>query len=263
MNIRLRELRPDDKDLYISLQREYWVNKKALDDVKMRNGLWQDLQEEKRINYVIAAPDGEFRGFCGVKNKYSDIPEIEIEILEKFTGQGMGYPAMCLLLKELMEKTGKTCFLTKVIPDNYPSIRLMQKCGAVPYRTETHALLTGEEAENFANRHSDLVSGEIVQLAHIFGVEKEELLSSVLLFHIDLENMEQEKFCLKWKKEGKFERRLEKEIMLYSLKSGLSRIEKIRKTAAEENAQKLNRMLEEYRNELEEKLKRLDEQAEY
>ena len=75
--------------------------------------------------------------------------------------------------------------------------------------------------------------------------------------------MEQEKFCLKWKKEGKVERSVDKEIMLYSVKSSLSRIEKIGKTEAEENEQKLNRMLEEYRNELEEKLKRLDEQAEY
>lgn len=65
MNITLRELRPEDKPLYISLQREYWVNKRALDDVKMQNELWQELQEEKRINYVIAMPDGEFCGFCG------------------------------------------------------------------------------------------------------------------------------------------------------------------------------------------------------
>lgn len=50
MNITLRELRPEDKPLYISLQREYWINKRALDDVKMKNELWQELQEEKRIN---------------------------------------------------------------------------------------------------------------------------------------------------------------------------------------------------------------------
>lgn len=55
MNIRLRELQPEDKDLYISLQREYWVNKKTLDDVETQNSLWQDLQEEKRINYVARA----------------------------------------------------------------------------------------------------------------------------------------------------------------------------------------------------------------
>lgn len=99
MNIRLRELRLEDKYLYIQLQREYWVHKKALDEAKMQNELWKDLQAEKRINYVIAMQDGEFCGFCGTKNKHDDIPEVEIEILESFTGQGIGFQAMTLLLK--------------------------------------------------------------------------------------------------------------------------------------------------------------------
>lgn len=85
-----------------------------MDDINTQNELWQELQKEKRINYVIAAPDGEFHGFCGVKDKYSDIPEIEIEILEKFTGQGMGYPAVRLLLKELEKKTGKKRYLARM-----------------------------------------------------------------------------------------------------------------------------------------------------
>lgn len=250
MNIRLRELQPEDKDLYISLQREYWVNKKTLDDVETQNSLWQDLQEEKRINYVIAAPDGEFRGFCGVKNKYSDVPEIEIEILEKFTGQGMGYPAVILLLKELEKKTGKTCYLARVAPDNYPSIKLMQKCGAIPYKIENHVLSIQDELEDFPSQHPELISKEIIQLAKIFGVRKEKLLCSVLNFHIDLENMTQEKFQLEWQKEGKFERKLDKEIMIHSLKLNLARLEKLQKTADEEGVWKLKQKLKEDWNEL-------------
>ena len=45
--------------------------------------------------------------------------------------------------------------------------------------------------------------------------------------------------------------------MIYSLKSNLAILEKIVKTAEEENAQKLNEMMEEYRNELNSRLKSL------
>lgn len=258
MDIRLRGLKPEDRDLYILLQREYWVNKKALDEVETQDGLWQGLQEEKRINHVITVPDGEFYGFCGVKDKYLDIPEIEIEILEKYTGQGIGYAAMRLLLRELGERTGKTRYLTEVIPDNYPSIKLMQKCGAVPYKVGRHPLLNEEEAAEFAEQHAHLISGEILQLAEIFGVGVEDILSGVLHFHIDLEDGTQERFRLEWRKEGKFERKLEKAIMVYTLTAHLGMLRKFDQMAEGENAQKLRQMLKEYKDDLEAKLKRIE-----
>lgn len=258
MDIKLRGLRSEDKEPYILLQREYWVNKKALDDVGTRDGLWQGLQEEKRIDRVIAMPDGEFCGFCGVKDRYLAIPEIEIEILEKYTGQGIGYTAMMLFLKDLEERTGKTRYLTQVIPDNYPSIKLMQKCGAIPYKVGMHPLLNEEEAEEFADQHAHLMTGESIQLAEIFGVKVEKILSGVLHFHIDRGDMTQERFRLEWRKEGKFERKLEKAVMVYILRTHLARLRGSDKMAAGGNAQKLSQMLKGYQEDLEAKLKRID-----
>ena len=259
MDIKLRELRTEDKEQYISLQREYWVNKRALDEEEMQNGLWKDLQEEKRINFVIAMPGDKFCGFCGAKDRYSDMPEIEIEIFEKFTGQGIGYQAIRDLLKELKKQTGKTCYLTRVISDNYPSIKLMQKCGAVPYKVEPHILLTENEAEDFAKQHANLISEETVQLAEIFGVRREQVLSGVLCFCIDLGNMAQEKFSFKWEKVDAFKRRMDREIMLYSMKSQLARIQEIAEAADAERTQELKEMLIEYRDELYDKLKKVNE----
>ncbi len=259
MDIRLRKLRTEDKEQYILLQREYWVDKRALDEKRMQDNLWQELQEEKRINFVIMMLDEKFCGFCGAKDKYADIPEVEIEIFEEFTGRGIGCQAMDILLKELKEQTGKTRYLTRVISDNYPSIKLMQKCGAVPYGVEPHILLNGEETEDFARQHMELISEEVVQLAEIFGVSKEQLLSGVLCFYIDLEDRAQEKFRFKWQNVGRFKRRMDREILLYSMKLHIARIQKITEAADEGRTQALNQMLVEYRDELVDKMKRIGE----
>lgn len=102
---------------------------------------------------------------------------------------------------------------------------------AAPYKVEPHMLLRESEAEDFANCHTDLITEEIVQMAEIFGVGKEKMLCSVLIFRIDLETMDQEKFQLNWHKEGRFKRKLEKAIMVYSLESFRDRLDAIQKAS--------------------------------
>lgn len=136
----------------------------------------------------------------------------------------------------------------------------MQKCGAVPYKVEPHILLISDEEENFADQHTDLISEETIQLAEIFGVRQEKILGGVLHFHISLESFAQERFRFEWNKDGKFERKLEKAIMIYTVKSTLTRINKIKKVAEKEDSQKVKQMLDEYLNELDCQIKSIDEE---
>ena len=76
---------------------------------------WRDNCEKKnRICYVIEVGEGcLYCGECAVKDISADIPEIEIELLQEYQHQGIGYKAIIMMLNEVAKQYGKREFYAK------------------------------------------------------------------------------------------------------------------------------------------------------
>ena len=84
---------------------------------------WRDNCEKKnRICHVVEIrPKSLYCGECAIKDISVDIPEIEIELLQEYQHQGIGYKAIIMMLNEVVKRYGKREFYAKAEPDNYAS----------------------------------------------------------------------------------------------------------------------------------------------
>ena len=127
-NIYLGDISEDDKDDYINLQKETWVNPKKLEG-ENDSRVWEGkLADESFISVITDG--GNILGFCGIKNNYSLYPEMEIELFKKYQHKGFGFKALQLLAEKTKAFYDSNIFSARVMPDNYPCILLMRKMGA-------------------------------------------------------------------------------------------------------------------------------------
>lgn len=183
MNIQLRKLQESDREKYISLQRETWVNGTALDEKKMQDILWNDMFTDNEANFAIIR-DCEICGFCAIKNPNKDNPEISIELYERYQNQGIGYLAILKLLEICQKEYHLNKVRSKVYADNYPSILLMRKVGAKPAGIKKDLSLDKDMISSFQEQNLELVTDNIMRIATLFDVEAKQLLSHNLVFQI-------------------------------------------------------------------------------
>lgn len=185
MTVRLRKIKETDKDKYIELQRETWVAVNLLNNQSEKDVLWKGLFTENEKNYAILADD-EICGFCAIKHMDGEEQEISIELYKRFQHKGIGYLALKELLTICEEEYHMKSVISKVFPDNYPSILLMRKVGAVPFGIERNMAVEEDKENEFRNNNRELLSENLSRVASLFCVENEELLSRVLVFKIKL-----------------------------------------------------------------------------
>lgn len=139
MKIHLRPLQQgsiEDRKNYFALQ----ISVALFPDNRLNNikeyedKSWEEQFESKnRICYVIETiPDLFYCGECAVKDISADIPEIEIELMQEYLHQGIGYQAIFMMLNKLTEQYDKKEFYAKIEPDNFVSQFLFEKLGAIP-----------------------------------------------------------------------------------------------------------------------------------
>jgi RimJ/RimL family protein N-acetyltransferase len=81
--------------------------------------------------------DGEMIGMCGlVKRDGLDGPDIGFAFLERFTGQGYGVETSRAIINHARDDLGLSRLYGITLPDNRPSIRLLEKLGLVYDRIE-------------------------------------------------------------------------------------------------------------------------------
>lgn len=189
-NIRLRQMTDLYKAEYLKLQKELAYNKDVFNNEKYVEDLWKNFWEKKRVVYSISTElEGDFCGYCAVKNINAECPEIEIELVGKYRRKGIGYQALSLMLQDIYERYDKQCFFSRVEPDNYASQNLMKKIGGKPAGIMLDSMFLEEEQEEFEKRHSNLLDKYLEKVAEEFQVEPEKLLSHVLCFHITVDDM--------------------------------------------------------------------------
>lgn len=132
MNVKLRHIEEADKDSYIELEKETWVEFNLLEDENEADKVWANTFTMKtEITYTILE-NNEICGFCSIKHIDQDEKEISIEIFKCFQHQGVGYQALKILLEICEKEYHMKSVKSKVYPDNYPSILLMRRGVQMP-----------------------------------------------------------------------------------------------------------------------------------
>lgn len=186
MTVRLRHIEEADKDSYIELEKETWVEVNLFKDENEADKVWANtFTRETEITYTILE-NTEICGFCSIKHIDQDEKEISIEIFKRFQHQGVGYQALKILLEICEKEYHMKSVKSKVYPDNYPSILLMRKIGAMPYGVERNAAVEEQFEKEFQDNNRELISDNLSKVANVFQIDKEKMLSQVLCFKIEI-----------------------------------------------------------------------------
>lgn len=189
-NIRLRPLADSDRADYIELQKELSFSKELYNKESIVKNTWKDMLSENSRRFAIVDTETKaFCGYCGIKDIRKRIPEIEIELLERYQRKGIGYHALAGMMKSIADKYGTEAFLSKVEPDNYASQNLMEKLGGKPDGTQLDIRIEEEDAAAFEERYKSLIDDNIRMVAEKFQVEPRRLLTHVLLYRIPAQSV--------------------------------------------------------------------------
>lgn len=96
------------------------------------------------------------------------ILEIEIELMQEYRHQGIGYRSIIMMMEKLEEKYE---FCAKVEPDNYASQFLIGKLKGVPAGLTKDYIVSDDWIEQFVETHRYLLDERMHDIAEQFGVE--------------------------------------------------------------------------------------------
>lgn len=259
MDIELRPIQSDsvaDKENYFALQKSValfpqigFENKK-----ENENWLWQDLFKNKnKICYVIEKlPEHSYCGECAVKNICVDTPEIEIELMKEYQNQGIGYQSILIMLNKLAKEYGKENFYARIEPDNYVSQFLVEKLGGVPVGISKDCKVSDEREEQYIKEHRDLLDETIQKIAEKFGVKAELLLTHVLVYKLNITdlNLQRNDTVNNSNKKGELDcsRKISKEKYIDTMKEWLEDLKEIKDTINEN--EDMDAKLEEIKNKI-------------
>lgn len=190
------EIRPlskrQDCEDYVRLQKEVSPFRHMFDEKDFCDKSWEEMFTEGRIPYAITQVETEeFCGYCAIKNIKQDKPEIEIELLEKFRGCGIGYTALCNLIYTMKEIHGVKNFTYCTDSDNFASQGLVSKVGGKPYGLKRFFFLRECETEKFEEENIYMIDDKLKGVAAAFNVEPRKLLSHILVYMIDIDDFVQ------------------------------------------------------------------------
>lgn len=124
--------------------------------------------------------DGEYVGYCGIKDLSKEQWEIAIELLPEWTHHGIGSAAIPAMLDALKERLSADTFRVRIEPTNLASQGLFEKLGAKPNGISKYILQSEEEIQQCEETNLNLIDDTLITVAKKFEVEPCKLLSHVL-----------------------------------------------------------------------------------
>ena len=110
----LKAISESEHDFYIQVSYECATLKGFYKYKDFVQDVWSDFISDKAANYSIYdLKDGNYMGYCGIKDLYAGVWEIVIEIMQQYQHKGYGYSALSLMLKFLSKMTGVTEYIFK------------------------------------------------------------------------------------------------------------------------------------------------------
>lgn len=213
MKIELRKIKDTDREIYIELANEVWVNKKLLQDEKHNDLLWKTMFSNTEIHYAILM-EHQICGFVSIMKLDKEVQEMGIELFQKYHHQGIGYIALTQLLQICKREYNILKVQSKVYADNFPSILLMKKIGGVPCGITRNLCIDRHLQLEFQKNNKDLISDNVKEVAKLFGVKPEVLISNLLLFQIPI-GSEKSKFNILLTGNLNYEKKIETRAMNY------------------------------------------------
>lgn len=175
----LRDVLDSDKDGYLRLQQEYSSLRSLLYDERYCEKIWRDHTDHISLILTITK-DGEYVGYCGIKDLSKERWEIVIELLPKWTHQRIGSSAIPAMLDALKCRLSVDHFRVRIDPTNLASQGLFEKLGAKPNGISKFVLQSEEEIQKCEETNLHLIDDRLVTVAKKFDVEPRKLLSHVL-----------------------------------------------------------------------------------
>lgn len=179
----LRKVEEVDRDGYIGLQKSYNLMKSMLKEEAYCDMVWREHQEPKALMLSIIK-DGQYIGYCGIKNTSQEPWEIAIEILPDWTNQGIGRIAVAGMLDAVKARLGINQFRVRIDPGNHASQKMFEKLGAIPNGISEFLIHDKATLEKCEEGNLHLIDADTISLAEKFGVEPRKLLSHILEYSL-------------------------------------------------------------------------------
>lgn len=167
-----------DRDGFLQLQQEYSSLRSLLKDERYCSQIWEDHNNATSLMLSITKKQ-EYVGYCGIKDLSKRPWEIAIELLPKWTHQGIGTAAITAMLDALCERLGVVDFRVRIDPNNIASQGLFEKLGAKPNGISKFILHNEEEIRQCEEENLHLIDDTLIAVAQKFDVEPRKLLSHV------------------------------------------------------------------------------------
>lgn len=177
--ILLRDVLDSDKDGYLQLQQAYSSLRSLLQDERYCEKIWRDHTDHTALILSITK-DGEYVGYCGIKDLLKCQWEIAIELLPQWTHQGIGSAVIPAMLDALKNRLSVDNFRVRIEPTNTESQGLFEKLGAKPNGISKFILQNEDEIQQCEETNLHLIDDSLIALAKKFEVEPRKLLSHVL-----------------------------------------------------------------------------------
>lgn len=175
----LRKVEDRDRNSFLAIQQEYCPLRSMLSEESTRERLWKDHQAGKSLMLSIEK-EGEYIGYCGIKNTAQDPWEIAIELFPQWTKQGIGPNAISAMLNAVKVRLGICAYRVRINPSNKASQKMFEKLGAVPNGISEFLLHDQKSLEKCEEDNAHLINEDLIALAARFDVEPRKLLSHVL-----------------------------------------------------------------------------------
>ncbi|MCD7749975.1 MAG: GNAT family N-acetyltransferase [Oscillospiraceae bacterium] len=134
---RLRPLEAGDRELYMGTVIANADIPRMYDMPGLADYVWETTPEAgEEIFCIEEAATHAYCGFCSVRGVGTETPEVGLSLLPACQGKGIGQIALGQLLAVCRQRYSPACFIARVDSRNLPSLRLMEKIGAVPLGTE-------------------------------------------------------------------------------------------------------------------------------
>lgn len=132
-----------EQDLYFKAWSETFENSPILNDENFKWKSWEDaLSDTNKLQLkVVDKCTKKYVGEVALMKLDSGMPELGIQLLRKYQGQGIGTRVMRLFVNQLKSIMEVEFFLVRIRSDNHVSQRMFEKMGVIKI---------GEEGKEYA-----------------------------------------------------------------------------------------------------------------
>lgn len=179
----LRPVESNDRDSFLTIQRASPLVQSMEDKDSFLDLVWREHNEDKCLKLSIIK-DGDYIGYCGIKDTTLPIWEIAIELLPAWTRQGIGFVALSTMLNEMESRLGITKYTVRIEPSNLASQKLFEKLGSIPSGIADIWFQEQTTIEKCEEAGLHLIDDNMIEVAKKFHVEPRQLLSHVLEYEL-------------------------------------------------------------------------------